>query len=323
MPRAPSPPAFAAGTASMPFGELYLANPALLPARLAGEPWGGERLVVDLPGGPFAFSGLTPWQSEALAHRWSGFICTNGEPAAVETLVARVAPEEFCRFDLRGFELTLEAVHSETAVQLVGYETMARLEWRSGGVRGAIWTSAEDPGGFAGAVENYFRALVAYRLAECDAVLLHAAAVVHDGAAYVFCGPSGAGKTTLARLCAASGDVVSSDDLVAVALRADGALALPLPFCGDLRAPQPPAPQPVAALCRLRQAPATAAQRLGPAAGVAALSACAPYLNRDPYRLDALLARLASCVALAPVLELELGRSTLPWDALAARGLAA
>jgi len=306
----------------MSFGERYLAHPALFPARLAGDAWGEESLLLELPGGPYLFTGMNDGQAAALERRWAGFVRrvdpAQAPAAAFESRTLRVGAEEFRHFDLRGFELTLEATHAADAVCLVGYEVMARLEWRRDALRGAVWTSAADPETFAGAVENYCRALVAYRLAETGAVLLHAAAVVHDGAAYLFCGPSGAGKSTLSRRCAEEGDAVLSDDLNAVAFADGRPVALPLPFCGDLRSPERRAPVPVAAVCRLRQAPVDLAEPLAPGAAIAALAACAPYVNQDPHRADGLLAQLERLVECCPTLMLSFTRTSLPWPALGA-----
>lgn len=53
-------------------------------------------------------------------------------------------------------------------------------------------------------------------------LVLHANAIVIDGAAALFMGPSGAGKSTLAAWFAARGYKVLSDDICAVEVRADG-----------------------------------------------------------------------------------------------------
>lgn len=51
-------------------------------------------------------------------------------------------------------------------------------------------------------------------LGKCGGILLHAAAVVREGAAMVFAGRSGAGKSTLSGLCAEAGWRVLNDDRV-------------------------------------------------------------------------------------------------------------
>ncbi|MEO1482987.1 MAG: hypothetical protein AAFU77_12845 [Myxococcota bacterium] len=55
---------------------------------------------------------------------------------------------------------------------------------------------------------------LALMLALDDGLILHASAVVLDGQAFVFVGPSGAGKTTIARILSKSGAVLSDERVV-------------------------------------------------------------------------------------------------------------
>jgi hypothetical protein len=48
----------------MSFGDRFLRCPDLFPARRAGELSGDRELLVELPGGPYVFSGLCPSQQE-------------------------------------------------------------------------------------------------------------------------------------------------------------------------------------------------------------------------------------------------------------------
>ncbi|MEO8505742.1 MAG: hypothetical protein ABI609_17740, partial [Acidobacteriota bacterium] len=217
----------------MSFGERFLTHPDLFPARMAGESFGGDELVVDLAGGPYGFSGLSADQARFLRERYQGFARPSGGtggPIAVRCRVFRLSPGEWLEFDLRGFELTLDRDCTEDAVRLAGVDLMARLEWRNGGSLGAgLWTSNEDPAYFHGALENLFRVLVAYRVVELGGVLLHSTGIVPSSssegtAAAVVCyGASGAGKSTLSRLAQDAGQHLSSDDLNAVLLEVSDA----------------------------------------------------------------------------------------------------
>src|SRR5262249_29799700 len=60
----------------------------------------------------------------------------------------------------------------------------------------------------------FLRVANALLLAEIDGLLLHASSVLRRGRAFLFPGPSGAGKTTIARLAAGGG--VLSDEVSAV-----------------------------------------------------------------------------------------------------------
>lgn len=65
-------------------------------------------------------------------------------------------------------------------------------------------------------------------------LVLHANAIVIDGAAVLFMGPSGAGKSTLAAWCAARGYPVLTDDICAVEVSAGGGITV-LPGLTRLR----------------------------------------------------------------------------------------
>jgi hypothetical protein len=305
------------------WGERYLvAARGALEGGLGDRAWGRERVVVDLPGGPYAFEGMTAAQAEAVAARWVGFVRAESEWAAVRTRMLAAAPGAFRKFDLRGFELTLEGAYGPGHVDFAGYETAARLDLNRAGAGGRLWTSAEDPETFAGIAENFFRAVVAYRLLERGAVLLHSAAVLRGGAGFVFFGPSGAGKSTLSRTCVAAGDAIVSDDLNAVVPDGSSYVVVPLPFWGEIRGGPAAQPAPIAALCRLLQAPVDRAERVGRGAAIAALSACTPYVNLDPYRADALMRNLERLVESCPLCMLSFTRNSVPWPALTAAGVA-
>jgi hypothetical protein len=124
---------------------------------------------------------------------------------------------------------------------------------------------------------------------------------VRQGAAFLFLGRSGAGKTTVARLSLARGAEVLSDDLNALIAPAGGCAVLKLPFTGDLgerRALRPPLP--LGGLLRLEQDSVDALTPLSRAETLACLLACAPFVNVDPHRrerLEQVLLRLAAAAA--------------------------
>ncbi|HYN21339.1 MAG TPA: hypothetical protein VE078_10295, partial [Thermoanaerobaculia bacterium] len=90
----------------MSFGETFLHNPDLFPARRSGEPWGDRKLVLDLPGGPYRFSGLSEDQEQAALDRF-GVLAVPGVPA-VETEIFRAFPADFRDIDTRGWSYDLD-----------------------------------------------------------------------------------------------------------------------------------------------------------------------------------------------------------------------
>ncbi len=85
-------------------------------------------------------------------------------------------------------------------------------------------------------VKAYYYALAA-KYHRSDEFLVHASCIAKDGKAYVFCGESGGGKTTISRMMAKRGDVVLLNDEASV-LRKDGEsdiyYASGSPFRGEL-----------------------------------------------------------------------------------------
>ncbi len=282
----------------MSFAAELLHFPDLFPVRHSGERWGGEQLVLEFAGGPYVLTGLSQRQRDGLSRRWAG-LCGERPIArdAVEIRVFRAPASDFRRLESRpGRGYPLELDPAPTAVRVASRRFVGRLDWRRE-LRAALWTPVEGPADErVGVFENFLRVLAAYRLSEAGGVLLHSAGIVHQGRAYLFVGPSGAGKTTLARVSRDDGKRILSDDMNAVRPAAAGGgdwVAEKLPFAGDLgREPGPVGSYPLAGLFRLRKASAPARTPVEPARAVAALVANAPFVNSDPHRLDPLVASL-------------------------------
>jgi hypothetical protein len=193
---------------------------------------------------------------------------------------------------------------------------MARLDWTLH-LSGGLWTSEAAGEEWTSVFENYLRVLTAYRLLEEGGAVLHSAGVTDGEAAWLLLGPSGAGKTTASRLCLDRGASVLSDDLNAVRLGEDGARLVKLPFTGDLgERSGGTVPLPLRAVLRLVQGAEDEARPLTPAAALAALVAAAPFVNRDPWRREALLAVLERLARSVPAWELTFALQGDVWAIL-------
>lgn len=303
----------------MSFGERFLENPALFPARHSGEPWGDHAVVIDFAGGPYAFTQLSAVQAAAARDRFGELCRLPARQPAVTVRVFRAPEEEFRAITEVPWEYTFAMDYAPAWVRLAGLRFMARLDWTPA-LRVALWTPEDAALVSHGAFENLFRVIVAYRLLEQGGVLLHSAGVVRDGEAYLFCGCSGAGKSTLSRLSLTAGYTVLSDDINALCPTATGIVAEKLPFAGDLgQTAAPSGSYPVRAVCRLEKGFEHALQRLSPARAVAALLACAPFVNQNPYRQDALLHALTSLLTKIPAFTLQFAPNAQFWDLLNGR----
>lgn len=150
-----------------------------------------------------------------------------------------------------------------------------------------------------------------------EGLIMHAAAVQFGGSALVLAGPSGAGKTTIARICAAAGRAVLSDDRVVIRRSPAGWLVYGTPWPGEGRYAENRG-LPLAAVIFLVKGgenlvaplpPSSLARRLTPLASI-------PWF--DPDARGRCLDLLASLAGAVPVHELVFSA-----DAGAERALAA
>lgn len=306
------------------FGKDFLTAPDLFPARAGGEPWGDLQLDLDLAGGPYRLSGLGDGQARGVRERFEDRVSATGEDAAPEVPVRvfRAAAADFRDFDRTGREMTLDRRYEERAVSLAGWKLIGRIE--VGPRRGAaLWTSVAEGPELQGVFENFLRVLVAYRLVAAGGALMHSSGVVDRGRAFLFLGPSGAGKTTVGRLALEGGREVLSDDMNAVIRRQDGSGARyeveRLPFAGDLGQTGARGDRwPLAGFFRLDKGPEESPARLeplSPARTLAGLLACCPFVNADPHRRDLLTAHLEEMLETVPAGQLTFSRER-PFEAI-------
>jgi len=301
----------------MSFGEGFLRFPDLFPGRRSGEPWGDRAVALEVAGGPYLFTGLSPRQEELVRQRFSGLCRPGEEAAAVASRVFRAPAADFLDRDVRGWEYTQDMDHAAGSVRLAGLRLMARLDWTPA-LAGALWTCEEEGDEWTAAVfENFFRVLAAYRLLAEGGAVIHSAGVTDGAAAWLLLGPSGAGKTTASRLCLEGGGLVLSDDLNAIRLDPSGPPSVQrLPFTGDLgERSTGPSSYPLRAILRLAKGE-DALRPLSPAAALAGLVAAAPFVNRDPWRREALLAALEGLARSVPAYELTFSLHSRLWDIL-------
>jgi hypothetical protein len=280
------------------FAQRYLSAPDLFPARRAGEPWGDHEVVMHFAGGAYRFLGMSAAQADQIRGRYGS---GQDQPPVdgtdpVDIAIFRATPDAFLPIRYEGTEYRWDMDYAEAAVRLAGDGFMSRID-RAPRLAAALWVADGEGPLSLNTLENCFRVVVAYRLLELGGMLLHSSGVVWDGAARLFVGPSGAGKTTVARLGLGVGFEVLSDDLNAVIPVDGGIIAEKVPFAGDLgRTPTRGARFPVVGIFRLNQAVTNRVETSSAASAVASMIAAAPFLNADPCCADQ-LARNAQSVA--------------------------
>lgn len=164
-------------------------------------------------------------------------------------------------------------------------------------------------------IDSVLRIVYTLLLSTEGGFLLHASSAVRDGRAFLFTGPSGAGKTTIVGLAPA--DVTVLTDEISYIRRTDrGYRAFGTPFAGDRQEPGEPISAPVAALFRLEQGPDNQRERLGTTAAVRALMRNILFFTVDPELTARLLDAACDFVAAVPAFRLTFAPDTRVWSTL-------
>lgn len=204
----------------------------------------------------------------------------------------------------------LQALVETWGVQFTGGGVDARLEF----VSGAGYVRAPEPA-LTDVTCSLLATATAAWLPQHEGLLLHASGVARGGRGFVFAGPSGAGKTTIVRL---SGDAVAINDDTAGLKRSSGVWWLhPTPqWTGEITAPDPLPPQPVAGIFWPKHAPRHALRRL-PSAEAAARLMTLPNGHVDEGIVAACVAQATAIGLEVPCYELEFRRDPGFWDLVA------
>jgi hypothetical protein len=287
------------------FGSFFLADPSKFPSAVGGEEWGEVERRLDLPGGPFNVRGLSSSQADNLDASLSSATTAdqNGDVPAHHTMVLRADAPLFRSFDIEGWEYTFDMETTPKFLRLAGLDFFAVVPWDESAVAG-LWTSVEDRW-FQGVIENYFRVLVAHRLLREKGVLLHSAGVVIDDQAFLFIGPSAAGKTTLARKALAAGFPVLSDDLNAILDASDDPMVVQLPFTGELeRNANIPRPRRLGGIFLLEKDKTVSFVGISRGDAVASLVSTSPFVNQDEASFDTLLDTVDGLARKVPIAKM-------------------
>lgn len=164
--------------------------------------------------------------------------------------------------------------------------------------------------------ENAARYLVARLGVEAGGFALHAAGVLHRERAWLFAGPSRAGKTTAVALAAPA---VSLGDDFALVLPGDGGWRAPaLPFDNSERARRDP-PRgtfPLAGIWRLHQSEVTRIESTPKRLALASLMACAAFPWALPEFSEELLDHMQRYIDQGRFADLHFSREADLWPVL-------
>jgi len=278
-----------AGSGRRPYTPAVIVSPSL-------------DVVVDVGDMAVRFVTTDAHLADLLQRRYAGFL-NRSATSVYEFEVSIVPPGHL-------------AVDADLDVRIVaGCWSLERGDFRAG------WNPRTRRGWIQQTVNPYsadsvLRIVHTLLLASRSGFLLHAASGVRAGRASIFTGPSGMGKTTIARL--APTDVTLLSDEISYVRKVDGAyVAFGTPFAGELLASGEAVSAPVAAIYQLAWGDHYQLDRLGATDAVRALMKNILFFVDDTELADQLLQTACDVAASVPVYRLTFAPDTAVWDAVA------
>jgi hypothetical protein len=280
--------------------------------RQASRPLGeGERTLV-VGDCSIRIQGLSGELSERLAGRWGGFLerpVPHGTGVTVRLF--RCGPDYWLGAPRRGEPYRIEALNDGARRVVASYHFAIGADARPGTWRVGITEDADEL--LDRIVDNAMRFVTARLAVDEGGFAMQAAGVMREGRAWLFAGPSRAGKTTAMQLLAPATSL--GDDFGVVLPSEGGWSAIALPFDNSERvAHEPPAGLlPLAGIWRLYQADATRVESPPFDRAVASLMGCTAFPWAMPELSQTLLERIERYVAEGRYRHLHFTREETLW----------
>lgn len=164
-------------------------------------------------------------------------------------------------------------------------------------------------------VDTFVRIFYSLALVEPQGLIPHAASLIREGRAYLFCGRSGSGKTTLARL---STDATLLSDELSIATVADRqARCHGTPFWGELARAGEDRAAPLVGIYFLRHGSRHVVEAITPRQALERLLPNVVFFARDRDLTARVLSIAAGLVEAVPCFDLAFRRDPGFWEVLA------
>jgi hypothetical protein len=183
-----------------------------------------------------------------------------------------------------------------------------RAEWNPVSRLGRIRQSANPY-----SLDSVLRIVHTLMLAEQGGRLMHASSVVRDGAAYLFSGVSGVGKTTIVRNAPAD-VILLTDEMSFIRREPEGYFAYGTPFAGDLAKPGENIRAPLRGIYLLQQGSQNLVEELPMPEQVRGLMANTLFFAQDAQLVQAVFASAIEMAASVPVRRLTSMPDARVWD---------
>jgi hypothetical protein len=173
-----------------------------------------------------------------------------------------------------------------------------------------------DPGTVSSGVsiESFLRVLYSLALVETRGLVVHAASLMRDEGVYLFCGASGSGKTTVARL--STDATVLSDELSIVRMVEDRGVCFGTPFRGELALPGADRGGSLVGVYFLHHGPRHAVEPLGPRQALARLLPNVLFFAREADVTSQVFRIAADLVEAVPCFDLSFRPDPGFWEVI-------
>lgn len=277
--------------------------------------WGSHNLQFKLPMTTVQLAGLSSAQVAGLKASYPNFIAEI-EPGVekkegIFCQAYRLDNPPEVKLDI----LTLDGQYAPRSIrqeggtiELTGINFKAQIGLGLDPEKSSLGVALEHELPLGNVIENFLRVYSAHRVLELGGVLLHSAGLVFEDQAYIFCGRSNAGKTTLTRKAFDAGARVLSDDINLVLPGKNGYRAHAVPFTGEfgrtLDHRGGKENYPVAGIVLLEQGDALATDTVTQSVAVARLLTGSPFVNTEAEESERLFDAVTGLVAQVPVIKL-------------------